>query len=76
MKNSFTTSVNIRSDLYEDFKKANTAIDKLSLQDLVNRSMYLCNTDPEFRKKIRDFVLPIIQNSDSNSGSHPEFKLF
>jgi hypothetical protein len=45
------TSVKIPQVLYEDFKTASIRT-RLGLQDIVERSIYLYITDPEFRMTI------------------------
>ena len=47
------TSVKIVKDLYNSFR--HTSIDKsINLQKLVNRAIFLYNTDEEFQKKLDD----------------------
>jgi hypothetical protein len=50
---TFLTSVKILMDKYDSFKET-AAADKLTLQKLVNRTVYLYINDPEFRKRIND----------------------
>ena len=47
------TSVKVDEILFEDFK-INSIKYKFSLQKLTERSMYLYNTDPEFRRMIQN----------------------
>ena len=47
------TSVKIPNLLYEDFKVTSVKT-KISLQDIVERSMYMYLTDPNFRRTIHD----------------------
>tara|TARA_Y100001963_G_C6484654_1_gene310562 strand:+ start:290 stop:484 length:195 start_codon:yes stop_codon:yes gene_type:complete len=52
MKNNYKlTSVKVIKDLYKKFKMSSLN-DGLNLQKLVNRSMNLCESDPEFRETI------------------------
>ena len=48
------TSVNILKDLYFKFKKV-TLDDKITLQQLVNRSINLYTDDSNFRKEIGEY---------------------
>jgi hypothetical protein len=57
------TSVKVQSDLFEEFKVA-TVRYKFSLQKLTERSMYLYNTDPEFRRMIQNIQLPKFESSN------------
>jgi hypothetical protein len=50
---TFLTSVKILVDKYDTFR-ATGAADKLTLQKLVNRTVFLYNSDPDFRKKINE----------------------
>lgn len=50
------TSVNIIEDLYRDFKLL-AIDDTINLQKLVNRSIYLYNSDELFREKINELKL-------------------
>jgi hypothetical protein len=49
--NQQLTSVKVDKDLFELFR-VNTIKMKFSFQKLAERSMYLYNNDPEFRKMI------------------------
>jgi hypothetical protein len=62
-KNQQLTSVKVDKDLFELFR-VNTIKMKFSFQKLAERSMYLYNTDPEYRK--------MIHNIDINSPSKEE----
>ena len=46
------TSIKVLSELYKNFRNT-SKIDNMTLQKLVNRSMYLFLNDPEFRNTIR-----------------------
>jgi hypothetical protein len=50
-----TTSLKIPETLYEDFK-VTCVRSKMSLQDVVERSLYLYMTDNDFRKTIYNQV--------------------
>ena len=45
------TLIKIIEDIYKNFK-SNTVNTKMSLQKLVNRSMYLYNQDDKFKNKL------------------------
>lgn len=45
------TSVHVFKDKYDTFKQLSVP-SGMSLQKLVNRSVYLYNTDPSFREKL------------------------
>ena len=45
------TSIKIIEDIYKNFK-SNTVNTKMSLQKLVNRSMYLYNQDDKFKNEL------------------------
>ena len=62
-KNQQLTSVKVDKELFELFR-VNTIKMKFSFQKLAERSMYLYNTDPEYRK--------MIHNIDINSPSKEE----
>ena len=54
--NQQLTSVKVDKDLFELFR-VNTIKMKFSFQKLAERSMYLYNTDPEYRKMIHKVEL-------------------
>lgn len=56
-ENKQLTSVKVDKDQFEEFK-INSVKLKYSLQKLVDRSLYLYNTDLEFRKMITNTKLP------------------
>lgn len=56
-ENKQLTSVKVDKDQFEEFK-INSVKLKYSLQKLVDRSIYLYNTDLEFRKMITNTKLP------------------
>jgi hypothetical protein len=45
------TSIKIIEDIYKNFK-ADTVNTKMSLQKLINRSMYLYNSDESFKNRL------------------------
>lgn len=47
------TSVKIPETLYEDFKITSIRT-KMNLQDIVERTMFMYLTDPEFRMKLHE----------------------
>ena len=47
------TSIKLLSDIYSDFR-SESKIQNITLQKLVNRSMWLYNNDSDFRDQIRD----------------------
>ena len=55
-KNQQLTSVKVDKELFELFR-VNTIKMKFSFQKLAERSMYLYNTDPEYRKMIHKVEL-------------------
>ena len=59
--NSITT-VRVDRDIYEEFKIENVR-SKFTLQDLVNKGMYLYLNDQEFKNKINSCVLPLINTT-------------
>ena len=52
-KDMTLTSVNVQSELFEDFKMS-CVKHKFSLQKLVDRTIHLYLTDDEFRKSIHN----------------------
>lgn len=56
------TTVKIDEDLYESFKIQNIQT-KFELKELVNRCMYLYMNDPEFRKRIYEYQIPILSQN-------------
>ena len=56
--NQQLTSVKIDKDLFEEFK-INAIKLKFSFQKLSERTMFLYNTDPEFRKMIHNVKLDL-----------------
>ncbi len=55
------TSAKVDKQIYEQFK-ANTAGTHFHLQDLLNRSLYLFNTDENFRATIKATVVPVLSS--------------
>lgn len=53
-KNTKLTSVKILKDFYLQFKKV-TLDEKITLQQFVNRSLYLYIVDEDFRKKMNKY---------------------
>ena len=53
MNNYKLTSVKVLNCLYKKFK-ISSLNDGLNLQKLVNRSINLCETNPEFRKMVTE----------------------
>ena len=47
------TSIKLLSDIYSDFR-SESKIQNITLQKLVNRSMWLYNNDSAFRDQIKD----------------------
>ena len=47
------TSIKVLVELYKDFRK-DSKTENMTLQKLVNRSMYLFLNDPEFKSTIKD----------------------
>ena len=47
------TSVKIPQTLYEDFKVTSVKT-KMSLQDIVERAMFMYLTDPDFRQSVHE----------------------
>ncbi len=47
------TSIKLLSDIYSDFR-SESKIQSITLQKLVNRSMWLYNNDSSFRDQIKD----------------------
>ena len=47
------TSIKLLSDIYSDFR-SESKIQNITLQKLVNRSMWLYNNDSSFRDQIKD----------------------
>lgn len=52
------TSVKLETDNYTKFKIGCVGSD-ITLQKLINRTLYLYNTDEKFAQKIRDTAIPI-----------------
>jgi hypothetical protein len=50
-KDKILTSVKVTPNIFEEFR-INSVKRKFPIQKLVERAMYLYNTDEEFRKKI------------------------
>jgi hypothetical protein len=57
------TSVYVDENLYEDFK-INAIKFKFSFTKLVEKVMYLYNTDPEFRRNIHNTQVEISGNTE------------
>ena len=47
------TSIKVLAELYKDFRKS-SKLENMTLQKLVNRSMYLFLNDPDFKSTIKD----------------------
>ena len=56
------TSIKIIEDIYKNFK-SNTVNTKMSLQKLVNRSMYLYNQDDKFKNELDNMNSLVISGS-------------
>ena len=62
-KNTKLTSVKILKDFYLQFKK-DTIDEKITLQQFVNRSLYLYIVDEDFRKKMNKYdTLKLVSGS-------------
>lgn len=58
MKKTFT-SVKVDKDVYDQFKQI-CINRKFYLQDIVNRSLYLFVSDPQFRDTIYNYHVPVL----------------
>ena len=56
------TSIKIIEDIYKNFK-ADTVNTKMSLQKLINRTMYLYNSDINYKNRLNDTTDLIISGS-------------
>lgn len=54
-KDDILTSVRVKEKLFEDFKQTATA-NKITMRNLLERSMYLYMTDEEFKRTINNQV--------------------
>jgi len=54
-KDDILTSVRVKEKLFEDFKQTATA-NKITMRNLLERSMYLYMTNDEFKKTINNQV--------------------
>lgn len=62
IQNNSLTSVKVNKELYDEFKVNNIG-NRFSLQDLVNRSMYLYLHDADFKSKLYNFIIPVISDN-------------
>ena len=62
MKNKIATTVKLEPALYDDFKVLGIR-HKISLQDIVERTIYRYVNDETFRNKMNNFRLPKITNA-------------
>lgn len=59
MKYDSVTTIKVNKELYNSFKIENIRT-KLTLQDFVNKAMYLYINDADFKDKIYNFILPVL----------------
>ena len=52
-KDDVLTTVRLKEKLFEDFKQV-SILNKLTMRNLLERSMYLYMTDPEFKRNINN----------------------
>ena len=62
-KDDILTTVRLKEKLFEDFKQV-SILNKVTMRNLLERSMYLYNTDPEFRRMIQNIQLPKFESSN------------
>jgi hypothetical protein len=52
-KDDILTTVRLKEKLFEDFKQV-SILNKVTMRNLLERSMYLYMTDPEFKRNINN----------------------
>ena len=59
-----STSIKVSSTLYEDFRISSVK-SKVTLHDIVEKSLYCYMTDPEFRKRLHSVIHTHYTGSDN-----------
>jgi predicted DNA-binding ribbon-helix-helix protein len=59
MKNKVATTVKVENTLYDEFKVLGVR-HKLTLQGLVEKTVYRYVTEESFRTEINNFILPVV----------------
>lgn len=65
-KETIVTTIKMDVDIYDQFRADNIK-NRFTLQDLVNKAMYLYVKDTEFKNKILNFIVPKLSVNSNNT---------